>query len=150
MAGSQRSCEEEHSTDSSDGVITLCHICSSINLTLESFAIGQTHDHEAAFELGTVSEIRRRDCALCALALAAIEYNPKSSESTKEVGEFQFRLHWGTSGRFEYNNWGERPNLYLNLDKAATIDYFPADPVRDALLCIDRGFEIKDRDQLGE
>ena len=146
----QKCCEAEYCTGSIQGAPKLCHICSSIDLNAQSFAIGQMHDHEAAFELGTMSEIRRRDCALCALALAAIEYNPKSSESSKEVQEFHFLLRWGTSGRFEYNNWEERPNLYLNLYKAATIDIFPNDPIRDTLLCIDRGFEIKKYDRPGD
>ena len=128
----------------------LCHICSSIGLNAQSFAIGQNHDHEIAFRLGTMSEIRQRECALCALALTAIGYNPQSSESTKVVQDFQFELRWGTSGRFEYDNWGERPNLYLNLYKAATIDIFPEDSIRDTLLCIDRGFEIKKYGQLGD
>ena len=97
-----------------------------------------------------MSDIRQRDCALCALVLTAIEYDPQSSESSKKVQEFQFSLHWGTSGRFEYNNWGDRPKLYLNLFKAATIDLFLDDPNRDTLLCIDHGFEIKEYDQPGD
>ena len=144
----QKGSEAEHSTNSIQGTPKLCHICSSIGLNAQSFAIGQGHD-EAAFKLGTMSEMRLRDCALCALALAAIGYNPKSSESSKEVQNFQFVLRWSTSGRFEYNNWGERPNLYLNLYKAATIDVFPTDSFRDDLLCIDHGFEIKKYDQPG-
>lgn len=149
MAEIQNGCEERQSQDSSQVAPKMCHIYSSINLSAESFSIGQKHDHEAAFDLGTLSEMRRRDCALCALALTAIEYDPKSSESSKDVQEFCFRLHWGTSGRFEYDNWGQRPNLYLNLYKAATIDIFPDNPIRDTLLCIDRGFEENNHDQLG-
>lgn len=142
--------EVEQCSSSVQRAPKLCHICSSIGLNAQSFAIGQNHDHEAAFRLGTMSEIRQRDCALCTLALTAIGYNPKSSEPTKEVQDFQFELRWGTSGRFEYANWGERPNLYLNLYKAATIDVFPEDFFRDTLLCIDRGFDLKKYKVLGD
>lgn len=142
--------EAEYCSNSIQRAPKLCHVCSSIGLNAQSFAIGQKHDHEAAFKLGAMSEIRQRDCGLCALALTAIGYNPQSSESTKEVQDFQFELRWGTSGRFEYDNWGVRPNLYLNLYKAATIDIFPDESIRDTLLCVDRGFGRKKYDKLGD
>ena len=92
----------------------LCPNCSAIGLNAESFAIGQEHDHEAVFILGKISEIRQSNCALCALVEAAIQYDPQMSTLSKEVQDFEFQLRWSTSGRFEYNNWGERPNLRLN------------------------------------
>ena len=143
IADISKDSEAEHCSSSIQRAPKLCHICSSIGLNAQSFAIDRKHDNEAAFKLGAMSEIRQRDCALCALALAAIAYNPQSSDSTKEVQDFQFVLRWGTSGRFEYDNWGTRINLYLNLYKATTIDIFPDDSIRDTLLCIDRGFDIK-------
>ena len=145
----RKASEAEHCADSTQGTPKLCHICSSIDLSTQSFAVGQKHDDGAAFALGTMSKIRRRDCALCALALVAIEYHPKSSESSKTVQEFPFVLRWSTSGRVEYNYWGERPSLYLNLDKTAEIVFFPKDSFRDTLLCIDHGFEITKYDQPG-
>ena len=147
---SPKNSEAEYCSSSIDRAPQLCYICSTIGLNAQCFAIGQKHDREAVYRLGTMSEIRQRECALCALALTAIGYNPQSSKSTTEVQDFQFELRWGTSGRYEYDNWGERPNLYLNLYKAATIDFFHEDSTRDTLLCIEHGFDVKKYGQLGD